>query len=256
MNSLCTLNSLSTMCPQVLTQSSDITTVNNSNVYMQTGQSGATANGFPTYYTGTYPYVYFNNSGTATLSANTQALQSNGTLTNVAFTTKSVYVVCMMTADTGTGVHKTIFMDDSTTSKPFCTIYLPQTSNTSCTVLKTYDLYKANLNFVKNYQLTYPSNAILSLNTKIIFSYVCSSSNGALIHINGNTANVSDSSTWTNVTSSNIKYNRVTIGGGYDSTCWTGQFYEVLYYTDYHDWTTMRTIESQLATKWGVSGWI
>lgn len=219
------------------------------NVYMKTGQSGATANGFPTYYTGTYPYVYFNNGGSSTNSSTTQGLQANTSMTGwKPYAQNSYYVVFTTTADL-TGYHAVLRLSSVSTYPGTFMAIQPTTSGTK-TFAQIYRDTSAN-NFF-NFEINYTTN--IPVGTRLLISFTNAYNQGLYAYYNGSTL-FSNTSTFTPLNTLQVIYQNISVGGGYDGRAWTGYLNEVLWYGDYHDTNTRRSIEANLVSKWAITGY-
>lgn len=219
------------------------------NIYMKTGQSGATANGFPTYYSGTYPYVYFNNSGSSTNGSSVQGLQANTSMTGwLPYAQNSYYLVFTTTADL-TGHHAVLRLS-SVSTYPGTFMVIEPTTNGAKEIAQIYHDTSANnfFNFSMNYTTSIPTG------TRVLISFTNAYNKGLYAYYNGSLL-VSNSSTFTPLNPLPITYSNISVGGGYDNRAWTGYLNEVLWYGDYHDTGTRRSIEANLVSKWAITGY-
>ena len=205
---------------------------------LQPGVSGATATASPTY-DSTSKFIFFNNASTS-LSSSTQGLQmtSNLTLSIPAWT---CYVVCSLTND-DTGLRAILRWSE--TNRGF---YVHVTKSGTRRIEAAFVLSGE-----RSYNLTY--NDVITLNSKIVLSCSVAHYRGAYMFING-VQQASDTLTFTPANFTDIAFNAVGIGGGYDGRSFRGNLHEIRMYNNFHETSERRSIESELVSKWSISGY-
>lgn len=221
-----------------------------SNVYMKTGVY--TANGFPTWNSGTYPYIYFNNGGGSTVSSTSQGLASNNRIRGmIPYAQATYYIVCTTTNDAVASYHQVWRWASIASTYP---------SNWGLIELSNAGEKAAYINYqdtsANNFWNTLVSyTATVPLNTRTIICFTAANNVGRYLYCNG-TLWSSNTSTFypINNNTDSIVYDAMIISAGNDSRCWTGYVNEVLWYGNYHDFNTRYAIQANLVSKWGITG--
>lgn len=217
------------------------------------GQAGATATGIPTYVTGTYPYVYFNNTSGG-LSSSTIGLQLvSGDVVSHASPSSSITIYaavtlpstatynglsCMLRMNsTSPGRFLAFQVHNSTNSNDrFCQLNFSTPNNTSFVPLYAANTFVTNTKYVVTFQVSAPVGAFVYRNGQS----VASTTTGIFNHTTGN---------------STVSYSPISLCGGYDVRSANMQIHEIQCYPIYHTTAQRRTIEQALVAKWGISGY-
>lgn len=226
-----------------------------SNIYMKTGVY--TANGFPIWSSGTYPYIYFNNGGGSTVTTTSQGLASNNSLPGwTPHAEGTYYIVCTTTNDAVNSYHQVWrFTGSASTTYPstWGLIHLSNQTGDPSYKAAYQQFQETSANTYWNTNLTY--TATVPLNTRTIVCMTLGNNAGRYLYCNG-TLWASNTATFTDLwgSTTKINYNNIIISAGNDSRCWTGYVNEVLWYGNYHDFNTRYSVQANLVSKWGITG--
>lgn len=216
---------------------------------MKPAQSGATATGSPTY-SSTEKAVVFTNTSSG-LSSATQGLQAASQITIPSPSLpRTCYMVFKLTNAAMSGFNAILRIS---TSERFTCLHF--TTSTSSANKYTQESGSGTALFT-GFVVTYTPN--ITSNTMYVATSTMNPSTGSYVYLNGSLGGSNTANLFTPNTSQNAAYttSQLSVGGGYDNRSWDGNLYEMLWYNEYHSATVRRDIESKLAARWSVTGYV